>query len=102
MSAEEAAAAVAEAPAAEECSEAAANQSTAHLAAKAASVFKLADKNGNGQLSKRELKDYLHTDLDAREVLCGGEFKWQEIYKGLDTDGDKQFSLEVRRELGSG
>jgi len=63
------------------------------LEAEAEKIFKTADRNNDGELTKTELKKYLQGDAELKESLMGSQ-GWQEFFAELDKDGDSKFSLE--------
>ena len=63
----------------------------------AALVFDAMDRDGNGRLSHREIKDYLHLpeNQDKRALLAGPGKKWSDVWAAIDTDGDTELDKEV-------
>lgn len=58
-------------------------------------VFARADKDGNGILSKTELKTVLHQDEDLRtQFRAVGGRHWKDFWHELDVDGDGRISLD--------
>ena len=52
---------------------------------RATDIFPLADKDGNGWLSKRELKNVIHKDDDLRyELRTAGGRPWAQFWAELD------------------
>jgi chromosome segregation ATPase len=64
------------------------------ITAWSARVFVAADKDGNGKLSKNEIKKYFKAKPEVKKVLLGADFKWQAFFVGMDTDGDGSFDLD--------
>eukprot|EP00656_Telonema_subtile_P017880 TRINITY_DN19640_c0_g1_i2.p1 TRINITY_DN19640_c0_g1~~TRINITY_DN19640_c0_g1_i2.p1 ORF type:complete len:300 (+),score=84.87 TRINITY_DN19640_c0_g1_i2:195-1094(+) len=64
------------------------------MRAAASVIFKKADcANGgaDGMLSKQEIKLYLKTDPEAKEVLLGKSGCWKDLWENMDKDGDNKF-----------
>jgi len=56
--------------------------------AEALEMFNAIDKNSDGQLTHREIKNFMQKEPWARQLLAGETFHWQEFFKNLDIDGD--------------
>jgi hypothetical protein len=65
----------------------------AHGVEYCARVFTLADKSGDGELSKSELKNYFKTSKSDKDLLCGTTFTWVKFFAGMDVDGSGTFDL---------
>ncbi|EGD81550.1 hypothetical protein, variant [Salpingoeca rosetta] len=58
-------------------------------------IFERADRDGNGVLSKRELKRVLHEDDDLRDELRAAHGRhWKDFWTELDANGDGQIEFE--------
>eukprot|EP00049_Salpingoeca_infusionum_P018247 m.356391 g.356391 ORF g.356391 m.356391 type:complete len:244 (-) comp17532_c0_seq1:477-1208(-) len=73
----------------------AANELTTELQDRAGEIFRQADKDNSGSLTKSELKNLLHADYDIRDELRTTHGRgWKDFFQELDTDGDGTISLE--------
>ena len=61
---------------------------------RAREVFQDMDKNGNGFLTKSEIRKYFKKNRELKAELLGPDFLWNEFFTAMDTDGDKQFDVE--------
>jgi Ca2+-binding EF-hand superfamily protein len=52
-----------------------------------------ADKDGNGKLTKDEVKKYLKANPEIKTLLLGKDDTWQAFFEGMDTDGDGSYDL---------
>merc|ERR1711939_39145 len=66
----------------------------------AANIFKAADVNGDGVLTKHELQNYMKKHKSMRSAMVdttisGGKshFEWDELWKALDEDGNSEIDL---------
>eukprot|EP00729_Bicosta_minor_P009252 gene9252-6687_t len=59
-----------------------------HANAWATRVFGAADKNGDGILTKSELKKYFKANTTDKEALVGKDFHWNTFWGEMDEDGD--------------
>jgi len=57
-------------------------------------VFDAADKDHDKSLSKTEIKNYFKTHEAECLTLLGKEFKWEQFFTAMDTDGDGAIDLE--------
>merc|ERR1719272_441923 len=66
------------------------------LAADAAKIFSSADKDGDGTLTKSEIKKYASTPAGSslKSLFDVKNSGWAKLWEAVDTDGDGQFSLE--------
>lgn len=60
----------------------------------AESCWKVADKNGDGNLTKTELRNYFTAHPDDKSHILGPDFTWKDFFELMDVDGDGQFSSE--------
>jgi Ca2+-binding EF-hand superfamily protein len=56
-------------------------------------VFMAADANGDGTLTKSEVKRYFKTNPTDKQQLLGVDFKWAHFWGEIDEDGNG--SLDV-------
>merc|ERR1711934_55445 len=54
--------------------------------AAAKTVFRAMDKNGNGQLTHKEIKNYLNKDEEAKTLLVTPGQPWSELWDKMDSD----------------
>jgi len=68
----------------------------ADLAADAAKIFSSADKNGDGTLTKSEIKKYASTTAGSalKSLFDVKNSGWSKLWETVDADGDGSFSLE--------
>ena len=59
----------------------------------ARAVFHDADKNGDGSLSKTEIRKYFKTHPIEKAHILGPDFKWKVFFTRMDKDGDAQFDI---------
>merc|ERR1712166_1338254 len=66
------------------------------LAADAAKIFSSADKDGDGTLTKSEIKKYASTPAGSslKSLFDVKNSGWAKLWEAVDTDGDGSFSLE--------
>ena len=57
-------------------------------------VFRDADKNGDGSLTKTEIRKYFKTHPIEKAHILGPDFKWKEFFVRMDQDGDAQFDID--------
>jgi hypothetical protein len=57
-------------------------------------VFCDADKNGDGSLTKTEIRKYFKTHPIEKAHILGPDFKWKEFFARMDQDGDAQFDID--------
>ena len=62
-------------------------------AAWATRVFGAADKNGDGTLTKSEVKNYFRANAADKEALVGKDFHWSTFWGEMDEDGDGTFDI---------
>lgn len=65
----------------------------AEAARYARQVFADADRDGNGTLSKNEVRAYFKSHPEDREVVLGSSFRWKSIFARMDSDGDGKFTV---------
>jgi len=51
-------------------------------------MFHRIDKNADNNLTHTEIKNFLHKEPWARQLLAGESFHWHDFFATLDTDGD--------------
>ena len=64
------------------------------MAAIAEQVFKAADKNNNGFLTKSELRKYFKKHPEEKEQILGTDFKWNQFFANMDANDDGEFDLK--------
>jgi hypothetical protein len=57
-------------------------------------VFRDADKNGDGSLTKTEIRKYFKTHPIEKAHILGPDFKWKVFFTRMDKDGDAQFDID--------
>jgi len=57
-------------------------------------VFLEADKNGDGTLTKTEIKKYFKTHPVEKAHILDANFTWAGFWEGMDKDGDNKFDLD--------
>jgi len=57
-------------------------------------IFVAADKDKNGVLSHKEVRDYFKSNPSEREMILGAEFTWKAFFDATDTNADGVFSAE--------
>ena len=57
-------------------------------------VFRQADKNGDGSLSKTEIRKYFKTHPIEKSHILGPDFTWKAFFTSMDKDGDSHFDIE--------
>ena len=56
-------------------------------------VFRDADKNGDGTLTKTEIRKYFKSHPIEKAHILGAEFKWKLFFNSMDIDGDAMFDM---------
>jgi len=57
-------------------------------------VFKGADKNGDGNLTKSEIKNYFRAHPAEKTALLGKDFHWKSFWGEADADGSGDIDLD--------
>ena len=57
-------------------------------------VFRDADKNGDGLLTKTEIRKYFKAHPIEKAHILGPDFKWKVFFTRMDKDGDAQFDID--------
>jgi len=60
----------------------------------ACKIFKGADKNGDGTLSKTEIRNYFKANPEYKAHIVGKDFTWKSFFENMDLDGDGQFDVD--------
>ena len=60
----------------------------------ARAVFEDADRNGDGSLTKTEVRKYFKSHPIEKEHILGPAFTWKAFFMNMDKDGDGEFNLD--------
>ena len=71
------------------------NQKASALRVKLAqAVFKGADKNGDGSLTKTEIRKYFKAHPNKKSQILGPTFTWKTFFEEMDTNPDGKFDID--------
>ena len=69
-------------------------ETRAEAEAFAVRMFHAADKNGDGTLTKSEVKSYCKKNPEDKRRIVGQAFTWKDFFSGMDTDGSGNFDVD--------
>jgi len=65
----------------------------------AKAVFMDMDRDGDGSLTKSEIRKYFKSHSIEKAHILGPNFTWKAFFEGMDTDGNGQFDLDEFTEM---